>query len=260
MERRGYKRPSARSFKCGTCRPTGWLILVVVLATAPVRGSEEELLPWQEVRIVCAERVETGPVELTARTVSNEIVAVSITAFGKKHDVPAADLAKLRGFPLDSLRLTHEAGYAELGGHTVHLRFKRNSCVPGGWVEETVAISVSRGKGLTIGEPQRRELSKLPQHAWETVLRAMQAGDKTALAQACTDRGYQSIVKGHRAQEISNDDLRALGKSWAKWEMRFTSQTADAAQANMGPADKEHGLKFIKTPDGWKLDQWLPGH
>jgi hypothetical protein len=232
---------------------------VLLLGTAVVCASEEECLPWQEVRIVCAERAETGKVELMAIASTNGYRQVEIVAFGKKHTVPATDLAKLRGFPLAGLQTTHEAGYEELGGHTVHLRLKRENCVPGGWVEETVVISVSRGKGLAISEPRQREFSKFPQHAWETVLRAIQAGDKEALARACTAKGYQSIVKGHRAQEATPDDLKAWGKSWSGQAFRFTSETAETATASFGNEVKSHGVSFLKTADGWKLDGWRPG-
>jgi hypothetical protein len=234
-------------------------LAVLLLGTAVVCASEEEFLPWQEVRIVSAERPETGKVELMAVADTNGHRQVEIVAFGKKHTVPAADLAKLRRFPLDSLRLTHEAGYEELGGHTVHLRLKRENCIPGGYVEETVVISVSRGKGLAISEPRQREFSKFPQHAWETVLRAMQAGDKEALALACTAKGYQSIVKGQRTHEATPNDLKAWGKSWSGQAFRFTSETAETATASFGNEVKSHGLSFLKTADGWKLDLWAPG-
>jgi len=235
------------------------LILTGLLTVTTARASEEEFLPWQEVRIVCAQRPETGKVELMAVADTNGYRQVEIVAFGKKHTVPAADLAKLRRFPLDSLRLTHETGYEELGGHTVHLRLKRENCIPGGYVEETVVISVSRGKGLAISEPRQREFSKFPQHAWETVLRAMQAGDKEALARACTEKGYQSLVKGRRPQEATPDDLKAWGKSWSSQELRFASDTEHEAHAKFGPEVKEHGVWFIKTAEGWKLDRWEPG-
>ena len=140
--------------------PFALLTLAGLLAVTATHGSEEEYLPWQEVRIVCAERAETGKVELRARMVSNELAAVSITAFGKKHDVPAADVAKLRGFPLRDLRLTHEAGYAELGGHTVHLRLTRVWYEAGQLMEETLVVSVSQGKGLALNEPRRRVLQE----------------------------------------------------------------------------------------------------
>jgi hypothetical protein len=95
--------------------------------------------------------------------------------------------------------------------------------------------------------------------AWQAVASAMQAGDKQALAKVCTAKGYQSIVKGLRAQEASADDLRTWATAWSKWPLRFQSQTTTAAEASFGSELKEHGVWFIKTADGWKLDQWQPG-
>jgi hypothetical protein len=39
-------------------------LAVLLLGTAVVCASEEEFLPWQELRIVCAERPETGKVDM----------------------------------------------------------------------------------------------------------------------------------------------------------------------------------------------------
>jgi hypothetical protein len=136
------------------------LLGVVLLSATVAQASEEEFLPWQEVRIVCAERPATGKVELLAVADTNGYRQVEIVAFGKKHALPVADLAKLRGFPLRDLKLTHEAGYAELGGHTVHLRLTRVWYEAGQLLEETLVVSVSKVKGLALNEPRRRVLQE----------------------------------------------------------------------------------------------------
>lgn len=136
-----------------------WTVLCL-LSAAITQASQEEYLPWQEVRIVCADRPETGKVELIAVTDTNGYRQVEIVAFDKKHALTAADLARVRGFPLRDLRLTHEAGYAELGGHTVHLRLMRVWYEAGQLLEETLVVSVSKGKGLAVNEPRRRVLQE----------------------------------------------------------------------------------------------------
>jgi hypothetical protein len=35
--------------------------------------------------------------------------------------------------------------------------------------------------------------------------------------------------------------------------------TDDHATAVMGPEVKEHTLEFIRTAQGWRLDEWKPG-
>ncbi len=136
------------------------LLAAITATLPPVFASEEEFLPWKEVRIICAERDAPGTVELRAHMVGNEYATVAITAFGKKHELAANDLKKLREFPLQDLRLTHEAGYEELGGHTVHLRLHRTFYEAGQLVEEMVIVSVSKGKGLFVNEPRRRVLQE----------------------------------------------------------------------------------------------------
>lgn len=98
-----------------------------------------------------------------------------------------------------------------------------------------------------------------PEAAWQAVLTAMQAGDKTALAKATTEKGCKSIMMSRQGQEITPQDMQSYGRAWAKWPLRFTRKTDDAAAANMGPEVREHGLEFVRTKEGWKLDQWMPG-
>jgi hypothetical protein len=114
-----------------------------------------------------------------------------------------------------------------------------------------------------MGEPEKKvtvhEPSTLANNAWRAVLLAMQAGDKEALAKACTDKGYQSIVKGHRSQEAAAPDLKSWAQAWGQWPLRFQNQTVSSVEARFGSEIKEHGLWFIRTADGWKLDRWGPG-
>lgn len=96
-------------------------------------------------------------------------------------------------------------------------------------------------------------------NAWQAVLTAMQAGNKTALTKVTTEKGHKSIIMSRRGQEITPQDMQSYGRAWAKWPLRFTRRTEDVASTHMGPEVKEHGLEFVRTKEGWKLDQWLPG-
>src|SRR5262245_8356772 len=88
--------------------------LVVPGVEGRLRASEEEFLTWSEVRIVGAERKDTGKVVFSAKTAGKNYEAVTIEAFGKQFTVAKEDLQKLNGFPLNSLAITHEAGYERL--------------------------------------------------------------------------------------------------------------------------------------------------
>jgi hypothetical protein len=107
------------------------------------------------------------------------------------------------------------------------------------------------------GPTTRPAAAASPAAAWANVLAAMQSGDKDLLIQATTARGLKSLaVEGWpRARE----EMRSCGLAWTRWEFRLISQTETTARANLGPQVKEHGLEFVKTEAGWKLDLWTPG-
>jgi len=94
--------------------------------------------------------------------------------------------------------------------------------------------------------------------AWKEVLAAMQAGDDAALARVATPAGIASLEKG-----VSGEDKHVAfarwGKGWAAWEVRWKKRDAERAEAALGPEAKEHGLVFVRTAEGWKLDRWTPG-
>lgn len=102
-----------------------------------------------------------------------------------------------------------------------------------------------------------------PESAWQGVLKALQAGDKNAVAQVTTGDGYESLIRNGMNgphKDMTPEQMRSLGQAWAKWELRFTKRTADAAAAELGPVSRATpGLSFVKMDDGWKLDKWTPG-
>jgi hypothetical protein len=82
--------------------------------------------------------------------------------------------------------------------------------------------------------------------------------DGTPVEPFATPAGIASLEHGVR------DEPRAAafsrwGSSWAAWDVRWKARTEQTAEAVAGPEVKEHRLRFVRTPEGWKLDQWLPG-
>lgn len=118
--------------------------------------------------------------------------------------------------------------------------------------------------GTITTNPVEFEISDKPAtqpaaaEAWKAVLTALQAGDPQALAKATTEKGYRSIM-GEDGKALTPKDMQSRGQAWGAWTLRFYRATDEAAHAYMGPQVKESGLDFIKTADGWKLDQWMPG-
>jgi hypothetical protein len=127
------------------------IALIVSLSASLLSASEEDYLEWQSVQVSCFENKEAGKVALSALVADQGITSLTVTAFGRDYSVPESDLPKIRNCPLNSVRLTHEAGYAQLGGHMVHAKFRRSYYDQEKKLhqDETV-ISVSKGKGLVV--------------------------------------------------------------------------------------------------------------
>ncbi len=106
---------------------------------------------WRAVQIDCFETSETGRVGIAANVDDKNLASLRVTAFGQSFNLSPFDLKKINLFPLDSLKITHEAGYAELGGHTVHFKFQRAYYDKDQKLHNEVAVvSVSKGKGLEV--------------------------------------------------------------------------------------------------------------
>jgi hypothetical protein len=94
--------------------------------------------------------------------------------------------------------------------------------------------------------------------AWQLVLVALKTGDDAALARSVTPAGIASLEAG-----VSGEDKHVVfarwGKGWSAWEVRWKKRDAERAEAALGPESKEHGLVFVLTAEGWKLDRWMPG-
>ncbi|HEU5116043.1 MAG TPA: hypothetical protein VFT74_05135 [Isosphaeraceae bacterium] len=132
------------------------MLAMLVVSSLQARASEEDIIPWSTVRVECHEVPEAGKVTLSATFHQGRYESCEVSAFGKKYRLGVKDLARLDGFPLESLQITHEAGYPELGGHTVHFRlqkytFTRNRKP----ILKQAIMSVSKGKGFSMGKSER---------------------------------------------------------------------------------------------------------
>jgi hypothetical protein len=133
------------------------LLVAAIIPAFAATASEEEFLGWTSAVIQCGKTAEAGDVSCEMKTGEKGWEKFIIQAFGKPHTLPATDLAKLAGFPLSSLRTTHEGGYEELGGYTVHFRFDRmvyNSDKK--LVTEIIYVSVTK-KGVTVSDRRTKE-------------------------------------------------------------------------------------------------------
>jgi len=108
-------------YLCWSC-----LLLVVSLSLSSyASGSEEEYAVWSRVAIQCEACGKAGDVAIEATVNEGAYRSMKITAFGREHVLDGKAAEQLAGFPLSSIRVTHEAGYPRVGGYSVHLRLKR---------------------------------------------------------------------------------------------------------------------------------------
>lgn len=136
---------------------TTFLIIALVISTAVAMASEEEFLGWKSAIIQCEKTPESGDVSCDIKIAGAGWEKFVIQAFGTTHTLTTSDLQKLKEFPLSSLRTSHEAGYAELGGHTVHFQFSRtfyNSDRK--LITEGIYVSVTKN-GVTVSPPRIQE-------------------------------------------------------------------------------------------------------
>jgi len=134
------------------------LVLTVLIGgVSAVLASQEQYLQWNEVRIISAGTEETGKVVFDAKVDGDKLLEVTIEAFAKKYSAEEEDLRKLDGFPLSGLVITHEGGYEELGGYTVNFKFIRTTYKEGKPIHESIAVSVSKGKGLKVSDSRQEE-------------------------------------------------------------------------------------------------------
>lgn len=132
------------------------ITVVLLLLVSSTFASEEEFLDWTSASVQVSETSEAGELSVIAALESGAWSSFTINVFGKTHVLSDGELSALSGFPLSSMRTTHEQGYEELGGYTVHFRFDRTFYnEENELVSEIIYVSVNRD-GLSVSEPRAR--------------------------------------------------------------------------------------------------------
>ncbi|MFO7626607.1 MAG: hypothetical protein R6V62_05050 [Candidatus Fermentibacteraceae bacterium] len=130
-------------------------VTLLLLASATF-ASEEEFLDWTSASVQVSGTSEAGEISAIAAVESGVWSSFTINAFGKTHVLNDNELSELFGFPLSSMRTTHEQGYEELGGYTVHFRFDRTFySEENELVSQIIYVSVNQ-EGLSVSEPRIR--------------------------------------------------------------------------------------------------------
>lgn len=110
-------------------KPLRGMLLLTLLSfvCGTAMGSEEDIRPWTSVDIKTDGTPESGTIRVVAEVSGDAYTSFRMHAFGREEALGKADLEILKGYPLSSIEITSEAGYASIGGYTVHVRLKRTS-------------------------------------------------------------------------------------------------------------------------------------
>ncbi|MCW1926303.1 hypothetical protein OKA05_27360 [Luteolibacter arcticus] len=133
-------------------------LLAFTFTTPTSLASEEEFVPLASITLKSQPNDHAGTVILDAtQHPDGTWQKLTLTAFGKTHTLPPAQLAHLQDFPLTGISLRQEAGYPQLGGHTVHVRLERTRHDPASnkSIREALYLSLAKDTGkLAIAAPR----------------------------------------------------------------------------------------------------------
>ncbi|MHA6206009.1 hypothetical protein ACXU4B_16405 [Dyella soli] len=96
-------------------------IFALIFGSTSAYASKEGILRMSSFELTSDGIGESGPVTITGKQGDKGILALSITAFGKRFELDVAQLAKVQGLPINGFQLSYEAGYKEQGGRTVYI-------------------------------------------------------------------------------------------------------------------------------------------
>ena len=95
------------------------LLLVMFLLAASASASKEGALAFRTFRF--ESRDASGPVVVTGAQGDRGITSLRVSAFRKSFTLTPEHLKLLRGLIVNSVQLSGEGGYKELGGRTLYL-------------------------------------------------------------------------------------------------------------------------------------------
>lgn len=97
---------------------------------------------------------------------------------------------------------------------------------------------------------------------WNKILQAMLSKDEMGIAQYTTQNGLNSLGINGEDKKMRIDAFQRWGNSWQNWRVRCKLLKASheiklfAVPGN--PRIGTNAFVFIKTPNGWKLDEFQP--
>jgi len=101
------------------------LITFLLAAASASYASQEGILALSSFRIESAGIGSSGKVVVEGKqNEKSQIVSLKVSAFGKEYVVSKEKLAGLAELLANGIRISYEAGYAELGGRTIYIQLQ----------------------------------------------------------------------------------------------------------------------------------------
>lgn len=120
-------RENARSGLTATLGGTMRLAIAFILLTlsTAASASQESILTLDKLLVGSAGIGESGAVKVSGSQTPSGVTALSIEAFGRSMQLTAAQLKALDGGQYNSIQLSYEDGYKELGGRTIYIKLSK---------------------------------------------------------------------------------------------------------------------------------------
>jgi hypothetical protein len=100
------------------------VIFLLAFASTAV-ASSEGILPLSSFRLESSGIGSSGKVIVEGKqTERAEILSLKLSAFGKYYVVPKEKLTGLAELHANGIRISYEAGYAQLGGRTIYIHLQ----------------------------------------------------------------------------------------------------------------------------------------
>lgn len=98
------------------------LAAALLTTSAFLHASEEGILPFGHLHFEAAIPEDWGPVVIDATQGEKGMQRFSVQAFGRSYLLTPSQLGELGGVMYNSMQVSREVGYAELGGRTIYIR------------------------------------------------------------------------------------------------------------------------------------------
>jgi hypothetical protein len=94
---------------------------------------------------------------------------------------------------------------------------------------------------------------------FKDLIAAMKRQDENAIASFTTKQGLDSLFR--RSQNDTRyEKLATMASHWEKCDWRWkTSSQAGQVKLSLGPEYKEQTIVFVKSHDGWRVNEFFPG-